>query len=554
MLEKLRFLSAMVATPRVFAATLALMGSSGCLVVAPCAGGGQCGENPDPTADGGDTSGTGPGETSEGSSVSTQVTGSDDSATDTGSTNSVSTNSVSTDSAASDMDATSEDGDPDVDGGTGEISTVTGNGDSSTSSDVESDTLPTAAPTSDEIDDSNTGDTATNGETNDTVSESSSETSGSTAIVASSSPEGDTSAPSVTTSDVDSTSDVAGTSSEPATTTTDEDTEPQGVPVHEVKWQEGFEDGLAGWTTEGATWTADAPSGAAPAPQSGGRLVGTGLNGPYVRENSRLLSPKFIVPPRYREPYLRYWYWYQLEPGDTVQVQVRVGDSPTWVDFQTVTDTLSTVAGESGKWLQGILPLSDFGGQEIQLSFALTATGESCSVPGFFVDNVSLETGPMNICSCQGFNNGSHGDWSVEGGQWAIGAPANAGAPAPQTGNGAAGTNLFGNYASLAAAPAARLASPTVKVADDGNTKAKFSYWYSFSSAGRGKIQLRVVGEQWQDLPEYTFTGQHETWTYLEIPLNAWAGQIIQVGFLMENGGGVETPTTRGFYIDEFNF
>lgn len=552
MLEKLRFLGAMVATPRALAATLALLGSNGCLVVAPCAGGGQCiSDEPDLNADGGSTEESGvstSGETSEGASDSTQVT---DSTTESTSTDSASTEPPTTDTTS--VGATSDDGVGDS--GTGEISELTGNSEPATSSDVASDTAATTDVTVDVTDEA-TSDTGSNGETNGTASEPSSEL-GSSTTTAPSSSDSDTSAPVVpTTSDVeDSTSDAADTSSEPGTTTTEEDTEPQGVPVHEVKWQEGFEDGLAGWTSQGSSWTADPKTnGAAPNAQTGSRSVGTGLAGPYVREDSRLLSPQFIVPPRYREPYLRYWYWYQLEPGDTVQVQIRVGDSPTWVDFQTLTDTLSTVAGDSGKWLQGILPLSDFGGEEIQLSFALDAIGENCSFPGFFVDNVSLETGPMDICSCQGFNNGNHGDWSVEGGQWAIGAPANAGAPTPETGNGAAGTNLFGNYASLAAAPAARLASPTVKVAGDGNTKAKFNYWYSFSSAGQGKIQLRVVGEQWQDLPGYTFTGQHETWTYLEIPLNAWAGQVVQVGFLMENGGGVETPSTRGFYVDEFNF
>lgn len=536
-----------LATPHLFAAALTLVGSSGCLVVAPCAGGGQCGsDDSDVSTDGGVSSESASSATS---GAETSSVGADSTTDRAGTTSS---DDLTNDSA--------EDSDTGIDGGSGETAPGTSDDDSTTSSDVASNSsAPTTVPSSDDgsstsgaTDAPTTGDANTDDATTDAVSDTSSEVNDSETTVAAASSEVDTSAPVMTTSD------GAAISSEP-TTTTSEDTEPQGVPVQEIKWQESFEDSIAGWTSEGSSWTADAPTSlAAPAAQSGGRLVGTGLTGAYVREDSRLLSPKFLVPPRYRQPFFRYWYWYQLEPNDTVQVQVRVGDSQTWVDFQTLTDTLSTVAGESGKWLQGILPLSDFGGQEIQLSFALNATGDNCSSPGFFLDNVSLETGPMNVCSCKGFNSGSYvdqyGDWSVEGGQWAAGAPVNAGAPTPPNGDGAAGTNLFGNYASLAAAPAARLASPTIKVAGDGSTKAKLKYWYSFSSAGQGKIQLRVVGEQWQDLPGYTFTGQHETWTSLEIPLNAWADQVVQVGFLIENGGGVETPTTRGFYVDEFAF
>lgn len=341
--------------------------------------------------------------------------------------------------------------------------------------------------------------------------------------------------------------------SAPTTTSEEQSTEPP-TPVHEVKWHESFEGGWAQWTYEGDTWGVGTPTNAAaPTAQDGSQVVGTGLAGPYHRENSRVRSPKFIVPPAVEQPYLRYWYWYSLEAGDTAQIQVRVGEEVNWVDLHSVTDTISTVAGHGDRWMQALLPLDEFGGQEIQLSFALTAAGENCSLPGFFIDNVSLETGPMNICSCQGFNNGNAGDWSIEGGQWGIGAPGNVDAPAPAAeSNGLAGTKLSGTYESLAAAPVARLSSPTFKVVNPYQ-KVRFYYWYSFTGAGRGKVQARTVGEPWEDVAGYEFTNTgDEEFTYVELSLEPWVGEIVQFGFLLENGGGADTPSTPGFYVDEF--
>lgn len=361
-------------------------------------------------------------------------------------------------------------------------------------------------------------------------------------------------------------SELTGETSSAGVSTGEPDTtEPSEEPMHEVLWTEGFEGGLAGWTVEGATWTVgSASNGSAPSPRGGSGFVGTGLAAPYLRENSRLVMPGFIVPAASREPYLRYWYWYSLEVGDTVQVQVRVGAEVNWTDLHAVTDTISTVAGHGNRWKQALLVLDQFAGQEIQLSFAMTSTGGNASVPGFFVDNVSLETGPMNICSCQGFNNGQVGDWSIEGGQWAVGAPEYAAAPDPydnpndpedQNNNpGLAGTNMSGSYESLAGAPVARLTSPSYKV-DNQWRIARFYYWHSFANTGSGRIQVRVMGERWQDVDGYEFTGVSDpSLTYRELPLASWAGETVQVGFLLENGAGVDTPTTPGFFIDEFFF
>lgn len=366
-----------------------------------------------------------------------------------------------------------------------------------------------------------------------------------------------------------SATDVSATDTSAARTSGPGDTEPGNTgaeePMHEVLWNEGFENGLGGWTVEGTTWTVGSVSnGSAPSPRGGSGFVGTGLAGPYVRENSRLLTPGFIVPAANPQPYLRYWYWYSLEAADTVQLQVRVGAEENWTDLQAVTDTISTVGGHGNRWKQALLTLDQFAGQEIQLSFALRSTGGTTVVPGFFVDNVSLETGPMNVCSCQGFNNGQVGDWSIEGGQWAIGAPEYAAAPDPhdnpedledQNNNpGLAGTNMARSYESLASAPVARLTSPSYQV-DNAWRIARFYFWHSLANAGSVTIQVRTLGERWQDVAGFEFTGASaSTLTYRELPLGRWEGETIQVGFLLENGGGVEVPTTPGFFFDEFSF
>lgn len=499
---------------RVVAMVLASAGLNACLVSAPCGGEETCGNETQGTSDAGDA-------------ASVTMPGSDAGTYGPSPTSASGETEAEESTSLSGADATSDDAGTDV----------FGVPDSAAPSSGGSLSGPNEETTESAYDSSETG-------TRDTSTSSSDRGNSEPASAEVSSNGGDTSSV-----------PPQGTSA-PLDTSGVDNTEDQGPPVHETKWQESFEEGLAGWVVEGSSWGRGSPSnGAAPTPHSGGDMIGTGLTGPYSREAGRVNSPSFLVPGSTREPYLRYWYWYALESGDTVQVQVRVGDNGSWQDVELLTDTISTVAGQGGRWMQGILPLTEFAGQEIRVGFALSASGATGSMPGFFLDDVSLETGPMDICSCQGFNNGNSGDWSVEGGQWGIGVPSGAGAPDPVgDGDGAAGTNLSGNYASLAAAPEARLASPTVKVADDGNTKAKFNYWYSFANQGSGKIQLRVVGESWQDLPGYTFTGQHETWEYVEIPLADWAGQLVQIGFLVQNGGGLDAPTTRGFYVDEFNF
>ena len=119
-----------------------------------------------------------------------------------------------------------------------------------------------------------------------------------------------------------------------------------------------------------------------------------------------------------------------------------------------------------------------------------------------------------------------------------------------------AGTNLATAYESLAAAPVARLSSPTFTVANPYQS-VRFYLWYSFAAAGRGKIQSRVVGEKWADMvgPEYEFSNASApSFTYREIDLEPWVGQTVQFGFLIENGAGADAPTTPGFYIDEFNY
>src|SRR5690606_16632901 len=96
--------------------------------------------------------------------------------------------------------------------------------------------------------------------------------------------------------------------------------------------------------------------------------------------------------------------------------------------------------------------------------------------------------------------------------------------PALQAGAGLAGTNLFGAYESLAAALAARLISPSYWV-NGASHSVDFYYWHAFSVGGCGKVQVRVVGELWQDLPPFEFTGTSAGgWVKETISLDPWVG------------------------------
>ena|GEM_PF-4775967 len=334
-------------------------------------------------------------------------------------------------------------------------------------------------------------------------------------------------------------------------------TPPTGT-VTGIRWDFDTPSGF----TAGGQWEIGGVSGSAPEPFQGAgtQLAGTNLDGSYASETSRLTTPFFTVPAANAFPYLRYQYWYELSGNDFAHIQIRTDESGPWLDFDELTGSLTYLQGKNPRWQQGILPLELFGGQEIQLSFLVEAGNQSNPAgAGLFIDKLEVWTGVMNICGCQGFDGGVRNDydWAIEGGQFGIGtanyAVGSGNPPAPQSGAGLAGASLSAAYASLPRAPFARLVSPTHHV-NNSTMRAEFQHWRSLTAGTRVRVQIRHVPGHWEDLPELEFTGKDQTWKPVVIELEAWDNLTIQIGFLLENGGGAVTVQDAGYFVDQFNF
>lgn len=96
------------------------------------------------------------------------------------------------------------------------------------------------------------------------------------------------------------------------------------------------------------------------------------------------------------------------------------------------------------------------------------------------------------------------------------------------------------------------LESPAFTVPEAGlNPRLRFWHWYSFGLFDRGILRMRVVGSNWVDLATYSsYSGN--SWLYPAIDLKDFAGQRVQLGFLLHSEnygyGGDEAP---GWYIDD---
>src|SRR5207249_1680771 len=158
------------------------------------------------------------------------------------------------------------------------------------------------------------------------------------------------------------------------------------------------------WSAEGGVWQigkptfADGPSAA----HSGNNCAGTILAGAYPAQplDARLVSPEFIVPAATQNPRFKYWYWY-----DTIYIS-HYGQ----LQIRTVGGAWQDVAGErvflkGGSWSQRVLDLRPYAGQTMQIRFDFVSDGGQVAA-GWYIDDVSLETGPMVLNNPEGFEAG----------------------------------------------------------------------------------------------------------------------------------------------------
>jgi hypothetical protein len=307
---------------------------------------------------------------------------------------------------------------------------------------------------------------------------------------------------------------------------------------------EGFENGMGEWFAETGVWEIGEPASGPNSAHSGHNCAATILAGNYPGgASSRLVSPAFLVPAMNLNPRIRFWQWYNLGSNiwgpDVATVQIKEVDSSLWT---TISPNYTGTCGDV--WTYPSISLANFSGKNVQIAFSLQSGGGGI---GWYVDDISLITGPFAFSSLETFESGM-GDWYAETGLWEIGAPTS-GPNSAHSGQNCGGTILSGNYPG---GSSSRLISPPFHVPDSTqNPSVRFWHWYDLGSNIWGpdvaSVQIKAVDSStWATIsPNYTGTGGN-IWTYPFISLNSFAGQYVQIAFSLQSGGG-----GIGWYVDD---
>jgi len=315
---------------------------------------------------------------------------------------------------------------------------------------------------------------------------------------------------------------------------------------------EGFEEPDRGdWSVEGGQWAFGRGNVNELAPLVGTKLAGTVLGDRYGSNvDARLISPEIIVPAAEDKPRFKYSYFYDFGDGDYGQLEIRVNGS-LWQPVNA-----GRLDQSSMGWSQRVVDLRPYAGKVVELAFRIvtdtSAIQASTSGMGYYVDEVSLETGAWVFKNNEGFEGEDHSDWSVEGGQWAFGR-GNVNELAPLVGDKLAGTVLSARYGSNVDA---RLISPEITVpAAAEKPRFKYSYYYDFGDGDYGQLEIRESGGAWQALNAGKLDQSSMGWSQRVVDLRDYAGKVVQLAFRIVTNTNTNQAFTSGYgyYIDEFS-
>ncbi|HOL17882.1 MAG TPA: dockerin type I domain-containing protein, partial [Bacillota bacterium] len=160
-------------------------------------------------------------------------------------------------------------------------------------------------------------------------------------------------------------------------------------PIYEVEvqfgvapgWSEDFSDEPLFWEWDG-DWQWGVPT-VGPAPQYGGKLMATNLDGNYSNDAASVLwAPPFDLRGA-TAPLLRLDHWYQTEPNnDVCLVMISTDYGQTWL--------YALFTGDSGGWKTVQINLQPYiVSNPIYLCFVFQSN-ESINYPGWYIDRVSL--------------------------------------------------------------------------------------------------------------------------------------------------------------------
>jgi hypothetical protein len=321
-------------------------------------------------------------------------------------------------------------------------------------------------------------------------------------------------------------------------------------------FSEDFEGGWGNWFADNGVWEVGAPTSGPNAAYSGSSVGATVLAGDYPNTTSSLVSPTIELPVlgTAEEIHLRFWQWFSFGSYDRGDVLVSQQTEPgIWSEWTTLT----TYSGSSGVWSNAMVDLSAYAGSIVRIGFQLRQGSSSYVGPGWYMDDVSIETRPITMLDTNDrysfdFDQGM-GDWSAHNGAWEVGAPTS-GPDAAHSGSSVGGTVLAGDYPNTSSS----LVSPTIELPAIGTAEEihlRFWQWFSFGSYDRGDV---LVSQQigpgiWSDWTTLTtYNGSSGVWSNAMVDLSAYAGGNVRIGFQLRQGSS--SYVGPGWYVDDVLF
>ena len=311
---------------------------------------------------------------------------------------------------------------------------------------------------------------------------------------------------------------------------------------------EDFESGFGDWSVDEGSWEVGEPTSGPSSAHNGQNCVGTNLEGNYQEPaDSRLISPPFVVPAASENPRFRFWYWMSFAESDNGRVQIKVNNG-AWTTISNIIDNYGSVA-----WSYGSVDISAYADSTVQIAFYFHSEkwlGYDNVSSGWYIDDVSLVTGPYVLNSPEDFESG-FGDWSVDEGSWEVGVPTS-GPSSAHNGQNCAGTSLEGNYQEPADS---RLISPPFVVPPGSeNPAVQFWHWFSFAESDYGEVQIRVNNGNWQSISDPFENTSSGVWTPFYISLSSYADSTVQIAFDFHSEKWLGyNNVSSGWYIDDIS-
>ena len=322
------------------------------------------------------------------------------------------------------------------------------------------------------------------------------------------------------------------------------------INAQNIIWSDNFEGNWnVNWHSDAGTWEVGIPTSGPDSAYADEKCAATILSGNYSENVTSMLirHTSFTVPSADQKPRLRFWQWYSFANNDYGVVMLKTSDG-SWkeVSYQ-YWNTGSNV------WSHAFIDLTEYAGLTVQIAFRFISRkdgyGRTYVNSGWYIDEVSLETGPLVMHNSEDWEVGIN-SWYAEHSIWEVGSPTS-GPNSAHSGKNCAATVLKGNYTDNRSS---RLVSPEFKLpASNQNPRLRFWHWFSFSNNDYGNVLIKTKNTNWTSISNnYTGTGGG-VWTYTYLDLSAYADSTVQIAFNIHTAkdGYGRVYVSSGWYIDD---